>query len=119
MAVTMYGIPNCDTVKKARRWLEARGIAYDFHDYKKAGVDQARLEGWAADKGWEALLNQRGTTFRKLDDADKDDIDSNKAVTLMVQNPSMIKRPVVEFGAESGGELLVGFKEDEWDAGFS
>ena len=117
--IVMYGIPNCDTVKKARRWLEARGVPYDFHDYKKAGVDPARLEGWVRDKGWEALLNQRGTTFRKLDDADKTGLDSNTAVTLMVQHPSMIKRPVVEFGPESGGGLLVGFREDEWDAAFS
>ncbi len=113
--IEIYGIPNCDTVKKARRWLDARGIAYDFHDYKKVGVDPVRLKGWERDKGWEALLNQRGTTFRKLDDADKADLDSNKAVTLMVQHPSMIKRPVAEY--PSG--LLVGFKEDEWDAAFT
>lgn len=116
-------MPSYDTVKKARRWLDARGIAYDFHDYKKAGVDPARLEGWVRDKDWEVLLNQRGTTFRKLDDADKAGLDRNTAVSLMVQHPSMIKRPVVEFGAESraesGGGLLVGFKEDEWDAAFS
>lgn len=111
----LYGIPNCDTVKKARRWLDARGIAYDFHDYKKEGVDAARLGGWAEDKGWEVLLNQRGTTFRRLDDGDKADLDSNKAVTLMVQHPSMIKRPVAEYP----GGLLVGFKEDEWDAAFT
>lgn len=117
--IKVYGIPNCDTLKKARRWLEARGAAYDFHDYKKAGVERDRLEGWVRDKGWEVLLNQRGTTFRKLDEADKAVIDSNTAVTLMVQHPSIIKRPVVEFAAESGGGLLVGFKEDEWDAALS
>lgn len=115
MAVTVYGIPNCDTVKKARQWLDAKGIAYDFHDYKKAGIDSVRLEGWASTAGWEVLLNKRGTTFRKLDAADKADIDSNKAVILMAQNTSLIKRPVVEHP----GGLLVGFKEDEWDAGFS
>lgn len=113
--IEIYGIPNCDTVKKARRWLDARGIAYDFHDYKKEGVDAARLEGWVGDKGWEVLLNQRGTTFRKLDDADKAGLGSTKAVTLMVQHPSMIKRPVAEYP----GGLLVGFKEDEWDAAFT
>lgn len=113
--IEIYGIPNCDTVKKARRWLDARGVAYDFHDYKKEGVDQSRLEGWVRDKGWDVLLNQRGTTFRKLDDADKVDLDSPKAVTLMVQHPSMIKRPVAEYP----GGLLVGFKEDEWDAAFT
>jgi Spx/MgsR family transcriptional regulator len=115
MAVTLYGIPNCDTLKKARKWLDARGIEYAFHDYKKAGIDPAKLDAWTADKGWEVLLNQRGTTFRKLDEADKTGIDSNKAVTLMAQHTSMIKRPVVEHP----GGLLVGFKEDEWDAGFS
>lgn len=113
--IEIYGISNCDTVKKARRWLDARGVAYTFHDYKKEGVDAARLDGWVQDKGWEVLLNQRGTTFRKLDDADKADLDSNKAVTLMVQHTSLIKRPVAEFP----GGLLVGFKEDEWDAAFT
>lgn len=115
MAVRIFGIPNCDTVKKARKWLDARGIEYIFHDYKKAGADPAKLEQWVDTKGWEVLLNTRGTTFRKLDEADKTDLDRNKAVTLMAQHPSMIKRPVVEYG----GGLLVGFKEDEWDAAFS
>ena len=115
MTVTVYGIPNCDTVKKARKWLDANGVEYLFHDYKKAGVDQAKLESWVGEKGWEILLNKRGTTFRKLDDADKADIDSNKAVTLMAQYNSMIKRPVVE----NGDTLLVGFKEDQWLEVFS
>ena len=114
MTVVVYGIPNCDTVKKARKWLDSRGVDYAFHDYKKAGIDPAKLESWAEEKGWEVLLNKRGTTFRKLDDADKADIDSNKAVTLMAQHTSMIKRPV----AEHDGGLLVGFKEDEWDRAF-
>lgn len=111
MAVTVYGIPNCDTVKKARNWLDANGIAYGFHDYKKAGIDPAKLEGWASKAGWEVLLNKRGTTFRKLDDADKADIDEAKAVSLMAKHTSMIKRPVVEYA----GGLLVGFKEGEWE----
>jgi len=115
MTVTVYGIPNCDTVKKARKWLDANGVEYLFHDYKKAGVDQAKLESWVGEKGWEILLNKRGTTFRKLDDADKADIDSNKAVTLMAQHNSMIKRPVVEHP----NGLLVGFKEDQWLEVFS
>ncbi len=115
MTIDFYGIPNCDTVKKARKWLDANGIAYTFHDYKKEGADPAKLEEWVADTGWEVLLNKRGTTFRKLDDADKADIDSNKAVMLMAQNPSMIKRPVVEHA----GGILVGFKEDEWSAHLS
>lgn len=110
MAVTMYGIPNCDTVKKARNWLDAKGVAYDFHDYKKAGIDQAKLKGWAAEGGWEVLLNKRGTTFRKLDDADKADIDEGKALALMAEHTSLIKRPVVEYA----GGLLVGFDEAEW-----
>jgi len=115
MTVTVYGIPNCDTVKKARKWLDANGVEYVFHDYKKLGADQAKLESWVEEKGWEVLLNKRGTTFRKLDDADKADIDSNKAVTLMAQHNSMIKRPVVE----NGDTLLVGFKEDQWLEVFS
>lgn len=110
MAVTMYGIPNCDTVKKARNWLDAKGVACDFRDYKKAGIDQAKLKVWAAEAGWEVLLNKRGTTFRKLDDANKADIDEGKAVALMAEHASMIKRPVVEYA----GGLLVGFDEAEW-----
>ncbi|MXO91120.1 ArsC family reductase [Pontixanthobacter aquaemixtae] len=115
MTTHFYGIPNCDTVKKARKWLDANGVDYTFHDYKKEGADADKLTAWVADKGWEVLLNKRGTTFRKLDDSDKENIDAAKAVTLMTQNPSMIKRPVVEHA----GGLLVGFKEDEWSAAFS
>ena len=110
MTVTLYGIPNCDTVKKARVWLDAKNVVYAFHDYKKAGVDAAMLNRWADAVGWEPLLNRAGTTFRKLDDADKADIDWAKAIALMTANPSMIKRPVVE----SAGQLLVGFKADDW-----
>ena len=115
MSIHLYGIPNCDTMKKARTWLAAQGIDHVFHDYKKEGADPERLSHWVEALGWEVLLNKRGTTFRKLDDADKADIDSNKAVTLMVQHPSMIKRPVLEY---TGG-ILVGFKEDEWSAALS
>ncbi len=114
MSISLYGIPNCDTVKKARKWLEGRGIAYDFHDYKKEGADPAKLEAWVAAKGWEELLNRRGTTFRKLPDADKEGIDAAKAVTLMAEHTSTIKRPVVEYP----GGLLVGFKEADWVAAF-
>ena len=110
MTVTVFGIPNCDTVKKARVWLDAAGVAYAFHDYKKAGVDAATLDRWADVVGWEPLLNRAGTTFRKLGDADKADIDRAKAIALMTANPSMIKRPVVE----GAGRLLVGFKPDDW-----
>ena len=108
----LYGIPNCDTVKKARTWLDAQGLAYAFHDYKKSGADPAKLALWCTAAGWDKVLNRAGTTFKKLPDADKADIDQAKAVGLMTANPSCIKRPVLE---HSGG-LLVGFKPDEWEA---
>ena len=114
MTLTLFGIANCDTVKKARGWLDAGGVAYDFHDYKKAGIDRARLEGWVERLGWEVLLNRAGTTFRKLPDSDKAELNAAKAVELMVAQPSMIKRPVVE----RDGALLVGFKPAEWAAAF-
>lgn len=112
MSVSLYGIPNCDTVKKARDWLDARGIAYAFHDYKKAGADPEKLAAWVADAGWEKVLNRAGTTFRRLPEADKHGLDAAKAIALMAANPSCIKRPV----AEHPGGLLVGFKPDEWAA---
>ena len=114
MTLTLHGIPNCDTVKKARTWLDARGVAYAFHDYKKLGIDAATLNRWADAVGWEPLLNRAGTTFKKLPDADKADVDRAKAIALMTANPSMIKRPVVE----GAGKLLVGFKPDDWAAAF-
>lgn len=107
MTLTVYGIPNCDTIKKARKWLEAHDVAHAFHDYKKAGIDEAQLMRWIDAIGWEPLLNKRGTTYRKLSDDDKADIDAAKAARLMAANPSMIKRPVIE-GAEN---LIVGFDE--------
>jgi Spx/MgsR family transcriptional regulator len=109
--ITLYGIPNCDTVKKARAWLDGRGIGYAFHDYKKEGADRARLAGWVAQAGWERVLNRAGTTFRKLPDADKRDLDAGRAVALMTANPSAIRRPVVEHD----GGLLVGFDAAEWE----
>lgn len=115
MTIAFYGIPNCDTVKKARKWLDARGIDYAFHDYKKEGADPARLEQWAAAAGWEKVLNRAGTTFRNLPEADKADLDAAKAIQVMAANPSTIKRPVVEHP----GGLLVGFKEAEWEAALS
>jgi arsenate reductase len=108
--IILYGIPNCDTVKKARAWLDARGIAYDFHDYKKAGIDEARLRAWAAELGWERLLNRAGTTFRKLPDAAKAGLDEDKAIALMLAQPSMIRRPVLELG----DRRLVGFDAPGW-----
>lgn len=105
MSITLYGIKNCDSVKRARQWLDAHGIAYTFHDYKASGIDAARLGDWSAKVGWERLLNRAGTTFRKLSDDDKHGLDERKALRLMVAHPSMIKRPIIE----SGDELLVGF----------
>jgi arsenate reductase (glutaredoxin) len=115
MTITLYGIPNCDTVKKARVYLDNRGVAFHFHDYKKAGAEQADLERWSKQVGWEKLLNKAGTTFKKLPDTDKAGIDEAKAIELMMEQPSMIKRPVVEYP----GGLLVGFKEAEWQAAFA
>ena len=112
MTVQLYGIANCDTVRKARVWLDGQGVAHDFHDYKKAGVDTARLANWADRAGWEVLLNRAGTTFRKLPDGDKVDIDRDRALALMVAHPSLIKRPVLE----RGDTLLVGFKPDTYTA---
>ena len=114
MSVTVYGIPNCDTVKKARDWLDDQGIAYAFHDYKKLGADPGKLAAWVAAAGWETVLNRTGTTFRKLPDTAKLGLDPATAVALMAANPSCIKRPVVEHP----GGLLVGFKPGEWAAAF-
>ena len=113
MSFTLHGIPNCDTVKKARAWLDAHGIAYAFHDYKKSGADPALLAAWSAQIGWEALLNRAGTTFRKLPEADKANLDEPRALALMVAQPSMIRRPVV---TRDGAVLLVGFKPEAWAA---
>ena len=113
MPITIYGIKNCDTMKKARAFLDERKVAYDFHDYKSAGIDRDRLEGWAKKAGWETLLNKAGTTFRKLPDKDKDGLTEKKAIALMLAQPSMIKRPVLELPR---GKLLVGFKPDDYAA---
>ena len=115
MTPTMYGISNCDTVKKARVWLEQNGVDYVFHDYKKAGADAERLGVWIDEHGWETVLNRAGTTFRKLPDADKTDIDRERAVALMLAQPSMIKRPVLDLG----DRRLVGFKPDAYAAVFT
>jgi arsenate reductase len=113
--ISVYGIPNCDTVKKARNWLDARGTSYTFHDYKKLGIDAATLGRWADAVGWEPLLNRAGTTFRGLSEADKAGIDRKKAIELMVASPSLIKRPVVE----GDGIMLVGFKQPLWEDAFA
>lgn len=107
MTVTLYGIRNCDTVKKARRWLDDAGVAYAFHDYKVAGIERHRLERWTAELRWERLINRSGTTFRKLPDADKAGLDATGAIALMLEQPSMIRRPVVEHP----GGIIVGFDE--------
>jgi arsenate reductase (glutaredoxin) len=111
MSATLYGIKNCDTMKKARAWLDAKGVRYAFHDYKAEGIDRVRLESWAQSVGWEMLLNRAGTTFRKLPDADKAGLDEGRALALMLDQPSMIKRPVLDLG----GKLLVGFKPEQYE----
>jgi arsenate reductase (glutaredoxin) len=110
--VTIYGIKACDTMKKARAWLETHAIAAEFHDYKTRGIDRSVVQAWASIVGWETLLNRAGTTFRKLPDAAKADLDEAKAIELMLAQPSMIKRPVLDVG----GELLVGFKPEVYAA---
>jgi arsenate reductase (glutaredoxin) len=112
MTPVMYGIPNCDTVKKARAWLDVNGVVHDFHDYKKAGIDEPRLRVWAAELGWDKLLNRAGTTFRKLPEAEKQGLDEDKAIALMLAQPSMIKRPVLDLG----DRRIAGFKPDIYEA---
>ncbi len=113
--VTIHGIKNCDTMKKARAWLEAKGVAHEFHDYKVAGIDEAKLRGWAKQVGWETLLNRSGTTFRKLPDADRENLTEAKAIKLMLAQPGMIKRPVLDID----GKLVVGFKPESYAATFA
>jgi len=112
---TVYGIKNCDTMKKARRWLDEHDVAYDFHDYKKDGIDEKTLTGWVKKLGWEALLNRRGTTWRKLPDKLKDNINQSSAIKIMLEQPSIIKRPVVK----KGSSYLVGFDEQQFQDMFS
>ncbi|MBC7281011.1 ArsC family reductase [Hoeflea sp.] len=115
MTVTIYGIKTCDTMKKARVWLGDHGIEAEFHDYKVSGIDRAHLTRWCAQAGWETVLNRAGTTFRKLDEADKQDLDADKAIRLMLAQPSMIKRPVLE----ADGRLLIGFKPETYERFFA
>ena len=112
--ITIYGIKNCDTMKKARAWLDANGVAYAFHDYKTEGMEKAALERWAKEVGWETLLNRAGTTFRKLPDAQREGVTEKKAIALMVEQPSMNKRPVLDVG----GKLMVGFKPEAYAKAF-
>jgi len=113
--LTLYGIKNCDTMKKARAWLDGHGVAYAFHDYKTQGIDRAHLEAWCKELGWEVLLNRAGTTFRKLPDAEKKNLTERKAIALMLAQPSMIKRPVLDLG----GKRVVGFKPEIYASTFA
>jgi len=113
MPITIYGIKNCDTMKKARTWLDKAGVEYAFHDYKTKGIEREHLEKWAKKVDWETLLNRAGTTFKKLPDKDKTGVTEKKAIALMLAQPSMIKRPVLDLG---GGKLLVGFKPEQYAA---
>jgi arsenate reductase len=108
MPFTIYGIKNCDTMKKARAWLDGHGVAYDFHDYKVDGIAKDLLKRWSDELGWETLLNRAGTTFRKLPEDEKEGLNERRALALMLAQPSMIKRPVLDLG----GKLLVGFKPE-------
>ena len=110
MSIRLYGIKNCDTMKKARTWLDAHGVQYEFHDYKASGIDAASLGRWCGKVGWETVLNRSGTTFRKLPETQRADLTERKAITLMLEQPSMIKRPVLEMGAR----VLVGFKPETY-----
>ena len=111
MSITIYGIKNCDTMKKARDWLVKHGVDYGFHDYKTAGIEREQLERWSKKAGWETLLNRAGTTFRKVSNKDKEALTEKKALALMLAQPSMIKRPVLDLG---GGKILVGFSPEEY-----
>ena len=110
--LTIYGIPNCDTMKKARAWLESRGVPHAFHDYKAGGIDRSSLEAWVGEHGWETVLNRAGTTFRGLPDGEKQGLDAEKAIALMLAQPSLIKRPVLDLG----GRTVVGFKPEVYEA---
>jgi arsenate reductase len=115
MSITLYGIKACDTMKKARTWLDQAGVNYSFHDYKTSGIDAASLQQWCNEHGWQVILNRAGTTFRKLDEAQKTDLDQDKAIALMLAQPSMIKRPVLDLGART----LVGFKAELYATAFN
>jgi len=115
MTTRVYGIPNCDTVKKTRRWLDDNGVEYEFHNYKKEGIGEDTLKKWCKEHGYEALINKRGTTWRKLDDSNKDNLNQKKAIALMQANTSLIKRPIVEQGATR----IIGFDAAQYSDTFS
>lgn len=110
MTITLYGIPNCDTVKKARKWLDANGLEYRFHDFRKDGIDTGRIQSWMQSESWEVLLNKRGTTWRQLPDDTKSNVDESNVAQLMAENPTLIKRPVMV----TGKQITVGFQEKSW-----
>ncbi len=110
MTTRMYGIPNCDTVKKTRRWLDSNGVEYEFHNYKKLGIEAATLKKWCKDHGHETLINKRGTTWRRLDESEKENLNQKKAIALMLSNTSLIKRPIIEHG----NARLIGFDEAQY-----
>ncbi len=116
VSITIYGIKNCDTMKKARAWLDGRGVAYSFHDYKADGISKEKLQHWCDELSWHTVLNRAGTTFRKLLDADKEGLNEREAIALMLAQPSMIKRPMVEI---DGGKLLAGFKPETYAKEFA
>ncbi len=113
--IRLYGIPNCDTMKKARAWLADHGVEYQFHDYKKEGIDEATLRGWADQVGWETLLNRRGMMWRRLPQETRDSMNGQKALEVMLETPSIIKRPVLEMG----GKIHVGFSPEQYEALFA
>ncbi|MDV6251506.1 ArsC family reductase [Vibrio sp. EA2] len=115
MTITMFGIPNCDTIKKAKKWLEAEGIAYEFHDFRKQGVDEALVTEFCDALGWEIVLNKRGTTFRQLTQEQKDSLNEENAIKLLVENPAMIKRPILKVN----DQLHIGFKADQYTTIFN
>lgn len=112
--ITIYGIKSCDTMKKARTWLEDHGVDYTFHDYKADGIDKDSFERWTKEVGWDVLLNRAGTTFRKLPERERENVTEKKAIALMLEQPSMIKRPVLE----GAGKLIVGFKPEIYAKAF-
>jgi Spx/MgsR family transcriptional regulator len=119
MSIDLYGIPNCDTVRKARGWLDGLGLSYRFHDYKKHGADEGKLREWVEARGWETILNRQGPTFRKLPESERGDLDADRAIALMSEHTSAIKRPIVEYAHEDGKGLLVGFDEQQWSTALS
>ena len=115
MTITMFGIPNCDTIKKAKKWLEAEGIEFEFHDYRKQGITEELVTSFFAELGWERVLNKRGTTYRQLSQEQKDTLTEQTAITLLVEQPAMIKRPILKVD----GKLHIGFKADQYAAIFA